>query len=101
MALRSVVPVYRLGFALLTLAAMATQLVSLAGAGTLDAVNYLTYFTTDSNLIATVLFLVGAPRPRSARPPTLDLLRRAAARPLCVTRASSPPVRPAPTRPPP
>lgn len=68
MALASVVPVYRLGFALLTLAAIVTQLVSLAAAGTLDAVNYLTYFTVDSNLIATILFLVGAARWRSERP---------------------------------
>lgn len=49
MALRSVVPVYRAGFALVTLAAIVTQLVSLAGAGKLDAVQYLTYFTIDSN----------------------------------------------------
>lgn len=62
MALRSVLPLYRLGFALLTLAAMGTQLVTLAGAGTLDPVHYLTYFTIDSNLIATILFLVGAAR---------------------------------------
>jgi hypothetical protein len=77
-SLKAVVPVYRLGFALLAVAAMVTQMVSLSGQGTLDAGNYLTYFTIDSNLIATILLLVGAARWRSPRSPTLDLLRGAA-----------------------
>lgn len=85
MALRSAVPIYRLGFALLTLAAIVTQLVTLAGAGTLDPVNYLTYFTVDSNLIASILFLVGAARWRSERSPTLDLLRGGAVVYMSVT----------------
>ncbi len=75
MAWRTVVPLYRLGFALVTLAAIVTQMVSLAQAGTLDAVHYLTFFTIDSNLIATVLLLVGAALWRSPRSATLDLLR--------------------------
>ncbi len=87
MTLRAVVPIYRLGFALLTLAAMVTQMVSLAAAGTLDSVNYLTYFTIDSNLIATLLLLVGAVRWRSERSPTLDLMRGAAVVYMSVTGA--------------
>ena len=85
MALRSAIPIYRLGFALLTLAAIVTQLVTLARAGTLDPVNYLTYFTVDSNLIASILFLVGAARWRSERSPTLDLLRGGAVVYMSVT----------------
>jgi hypothetical protein len=85
--LRSVIPVYRLGFALLTIAAIVTQLVSLAQAGTLDAVNYLTFFTIDSNLIATALFLIGAARWRSARSQTVDLLRGAAVVYMTITGA--------------
>jgi hypothetical protein len=64
-ALRAVFPLYRLGFALLTLAAIVPHLVSMAGSGKLDPFHYLTFFTIDSNLIATSLFLVGAARWRS------------------------------------
>src|SRR5260370_11603348 len=48
---------------------------SLAQAGTLDAVHYLTFFTIDSNLIATVLVLAGGSLWRSPRAETLDVLR--------------------------
>ena len=47
------VAVFRLFFAGLTVVAIAVQLISLAGKGTLDPVNYFSYFTIDSNLIAT------------------------------------------------
>ena len=73
--LRVVIPIYRLGFALLTAAAIVTQLVSLGQQGTLDPVHYFTYFTILSNIIATVVFLVGAARWRAPRSATLDLVR--------------------------
>lgn len=85
MALRQVIPIYRLGFGLLTVAAIVTQLVTLSQAGTLDPVHYLTYFTIDSNLIATTLLLVGAARWRSERSPTMDLLRGGAVVYMSVT----------------
>src|SRR5215472_12931360 len=75
MRLTSIIALYRLGFGLLTVAAIVVQMVSLSQAGTLDALHYLTFFTILSNTIATVLFLVGAARWRSPRSATLDLLR--------------------------
>lgn len=86
-AQRTVIAAYRLGFALLTIAAILTQLFSLASAGTLDAVNYLTYFTILSNLIATAMLLLGVARLRSPRSPVVDLLRGAAVVYMSVTGA--------------
>jgi hypothetical protein len=68
-------------------AAIVTQFATLAGAGTLDPVQYLTYFTILSNVIATALFLVGAARWRSPRSPTMDLLRGGAVVYMSVTGA--------------
>ena len=85
MAWQSAIPIYRLGFGLLTVVAITTQLVSLAGSGTFDPVNYFTYFTILSNLIATALLLIGAARWRSPRSPTLDLLRGGAVVYMSVT----------------
>lgn len=75
MPLRSVIALYRLGFGLLTVLAMVVQMVSLAQAGTLDPVQYLTFFTILSNALATVLFLAGAARWRAPRSATFDFLR--------------------------
>ena len=85
MARRSVIALYRLGFGLLTVAAIITQLVSLASSGTFDPVNYFTYFTILSNLIATALLLIGAARWRSPRSPRLDFLRGGAVVYMSVT----------------
>jgi hypothetical protein len=85
MAFRTVVPLYRLGFGLLTFVAIAYQMVNLAQAGTLDPVHYLTFFTILSNTIAVVLFLVGAARWRSPRSQSFDLLRGAAVVYMAVT----------------
>jgi len=82
-----VVAVYRLGFGLLTVAAIVTQLVSLSGTGTFDPVNYFTYFTILSNLIATTLLLIGAARWRSPRSDALDFLRGGAVVYMSVTGA--------------
>jgi hypothetical protein len=81
----SVIPLYRLGFALLTIVAIVTQMVSLASTGVLDPVHYLTFFTIISNLIATTVFLVGAARWRSERSATWDLVRGAAVVYMTVT----------------
>ena len=85
--LRAIIGLYRLGFGLLVLAAVATQMVDLIGKGTFDPVHYFTYFTILSNLIATVLFLVGAARWRAERSATLDLLRGGAVVYMSVTGA--------------
>ena len=57
---RAGVAVFRLFFAGLALVAIATQLISLAAKGTLDPVNYFSYFTIDSNLIATGVLIACA-----------------------------------------
>ncbi len=60
------------------MAAIATQLISLAAKGTLNPVNYFSYFTIDSNLIATGVLLAGAASRGSDPTPRLDLVRGAA-----------------------
>lgn len=85
--LRAIIGLYRLGFGLLTVAAIVTQMTQLIGQGTFDAVNYFTYFTILSNLIATALFLIGAARWRSPRSATLDLMRGGAVVYMSVTGA--------------
>jgi hypothetical protein len=71
----SVVAVIRVFFAGVVLAAIATQLISLANQGTLDPVNYFSYFTIDSNLIATGVLIAGAATRDRPATPALDLVR--------------------------
>lgn len=75
----------RLFFAALTLAAIVTQLLDLSGKGVLDPVNYFSYFTIDSNLLAAAVLLIGAARWRDARSPTFDLVRGGAVVYMSVT----------------
>jgi hypothetical protein len=72
---RGTIATYRLGFGVLTIAAIGTQLLDLAGRGTFDPVNYFSYFTIQSNLIATAVLLIGAARWQAPRSATLDLVR--------------------------
>ena len=77
MGRRAVIAAYRAGFAALTIVAIAAQLLDIARRGKLDLLNYFSYFTIDSNLIAVAVFVacvVGWRRERSAR---LDFLRGA------------------------
>jgi hypothetical protein len=69
----------------LTLAAIITQAVSLSRVGIFDPYSYFTYFTIDSNLIATALLLVGVWRWGPPPSPTMDLLRGAAVVYMTVT----------------
>lgn len=82
---RSVIAIGRIGFGLLTFAAIGAQLVSLRDAGTLDLVNYFSYFTILSNVIGATLLLVGAARWRTGHDPRLDLVRGGAVVYLTVT----------------
>jgi hypothetical protein len=75
----------RVFFGGLTLAAILTQLADLAAAGTLDPISYFSYFTIDSNLIATAVLLIGAAWWRSEPSPTFDLVRGAAVVYMSVT----------------
>ena len=71
------IPAYRLIFALVTIAAVISQAVSSINLGIFRPANYFSYFTIDSNLMATALLLVGVARWRSRNPPALDILRGA------------------------
>jgi len=73
---RSVAPLYRGFFGVLTLAAITTQLVAASATPTFSPVNYFSYFTIDSNLVAAAVLLIGAAVRQRSR--TLDLLRGAA-----------------------
>ncbi len=82
---RRLLVAYRLGFALLTVAAIAYQFAELAAAGTLVPLNFLSYFTIQSNLIAVVVFAVGAMRWRRGPGRGWDLIRGAAVVYMTVT----------------
>jgi hypothetical protein len=71
----SVVALCRVFFAGLTVVAIVVQLASLAGKGTLNPVNYFSYFTIDSNLIATGVLIAGTLNRNHASTPRLDLVR--------------------------
>lgn len=73
--IRTVAPLYRLGFGLLVLVAIIVQMASLGQSGVLDPLHYLTYFTNLSNVIAAAVFLIAAARWRSERSSTFDLVR--------------------------
>lgn len=64
-----ILTIARVGFALLTLGAVGYQLWVSAGSGRLDLVNFFSYFTILSNLLASAVFLLGATRrgPTSTR----------------------------------
>ena len=68
----------RIFFAGLTVVAIVVQLTSLAAKGTLNPVNYFSYFTIDSNLIATGVLIAAALMRDRASTPRLDLIRGAA-----------------------
>jgi hypothetical protein len=78
------ISLYRVGFALLALAAIVVQLLDLAGKGTLNPVNYFSYFTIQSNLIG-VAALLTAVLLRASRPPWVDLFRGAGTVYLTIT----------------
>jgi hypothetical protein len=82
---RPVLAILRLGFGLLTIAAIAAQLLSLRDAGTLVLVNYFSYFTILSNVIGAALLLIGAARWRTGHDDRIDLLRGGAVVYLSVT----------------
>jgi hypothetical protein len=68
------VAAFRVFFAGLTLVAIVVQLAILASKGTLNPVNYFSYFTIDSNLIATGV-LIAAALNRDRASTRLDLVR--------------------------
>ena len=75
LSVRAVIPVYRLGFGALVLIAILIQMISLGQAGLLDPLHYLTYFTNLSNMIAAVVFILGATGFRFVRSPAFHVVR--------------------------
>ena len=80
-----VMRVYRLGFALLTIVAIVAVAADLQSRGRFDPLNFFSYFTIQSNLIATAVFVVGAAGGRSAPSPGWQLLRGQVALVMTVT----------------
>lgn len=76
---------YRAGFGLLALAAVATQFFDLAGRGVLDPLHFFSYFTIESNLLSAAVFLYLAMRREAARSARLELVRGAAVVYMAVT----------------
>jgi len=75
MSIRAVISSYRVFFAAVTLVAIATQAVELAGRGVFVPLNFFSYFTILSNLLAVVVFLVAATRMNQPPSATLDWWR--------------------------
>ena len=71
----SAVAAFRVLFAGLTVVAIVVQLASLAAKGTLNPVNYFSYFTIDSNLIAIGVLIAAALNRDRASTPRVDLVR--------------------------
>jgi hypothetical protein len=71
--------------ALIAIAAIIVQMKTLADAGVLDVVNFLSFFTIQSNVIGIVVLVILAMRPPGARPAWLESLRGAATVYLTVT----------------
>ena len=77
MATRYVIAALRLGFGLLTFAAIGVQLAHTIDAGN-SVVNFVSFFTIDSNILAAVLFLSLGLTPTGERSHRTDVLRGAA-----------------------
>jgi hypothetical protein len=75
----------RAGTAVLAIVAIVAQIQTLADAGRLDIVNFLSFFTIQSNVIAIVALGIMAMHPAGHRPRWLESLRGAAAVYLTIT----------------
>jgi hypothetical protein len=77
--------VYRLGFAVLTIAAIVTVAADLIARDRFVPANFFSFFTIQSNLIAVAVFLLGAARIRREPSPGWDLVRGASVVYMTVT----------------
>lgn len=82
---RAVVAAVRLGLVALALVAITAQLVDLALQGTLNSVNYLSYFTIQSSVIGMAALVTAAASWRRGGGASIDMLRGAATVYLTVT----------------
>ena len=72
--------VYRIFFALLTVAMIAYQIRESQGSGTLNVANFFSFFTIQSNILAAVVLLIGGSSLRFVQRPTTgwEMIRGAA-----------------------
>jgi hypothetical protein len=82
---RALINTYRLGFATLTVVAIAVQAADLNARGILVPSNFFSYFTIQSNLIAVAAFLVSVAWWRTAPMPTWELVRGASVLHMTIT----------------
>ncbi len=82
---RLLLALVRVPLAALVVAAIVAQASYSADAGALIPVNFVSFFTIQSNLIGVAVFLIGAARWRGPSTPGWDLVRGAAALNLTVT----------------
>lgn len=75
----------RIGFALLVVAAMAFMIWTLIDEGSFNALNFFTFFTILSNILAAAVFFEGGRRQLSGAAPVPDLWRGAAVVYMTVT----------------
>jgi hypothetical protein len=75
----------RIGFALLVVAAIAFMIATLVDEGVFNALNFFTFFTILSNLLAAVVFFEGGRRQLTGATPVPDLWRGAAVVYMAVT----------------
>ncbi len=68
----------RIGFALLTIAAIVTQMLNLIDSGVFNPTRFFLFFTILSNVFAAAIFLEGGRRQLTGAPPLPDLWRGAA-----------------------
>lgn len=82
---RQALALLRVGFAALAAVAILVQMLDLAGKGTLNPVNFFSYFTIESNLIAVAALLLAAATWRGPRSEAVDFVRGAATTYMTVT----------------
>lgn len=82
---RTVLAVLRIGFAILAVVAIGFQMLDLADKGVLNPINFFSYFTIESNLIAVAALLWAATAAQAGPNPRLDFFRGAATTYMTVT----------------
>jgi hypothetical protein len=82
---RRILAILRIGFAVLAVVAILVQMLDLADRGVLNPVNFFSYFTIESNLIAVAALLWAALARRNGPSLRLDFFRGAATTYMTVT----------------
>ena len=81
---RQALALFRVVFASLAVMAILVQMLDLAGKGTLNPVNFFSYFTIESNLIAVAALLLAAATWRGPRSANIDFFRSSGWTACCI-----------------